>query len=316
MPVPAWREALSGFDILAISLSVGAVAALLWLLPGTETPAPWRADIRRRLRLFLAATLALLTLTSIAVLIARSVAISGRPLLGVGDVVPLVLTQTDFGHAWFARGSAVVLLWIAWAGLKPDRRQPLLYWLRFAFVAVVAYTRSATGHAGDHGDLQLPVWIDWLHLLAAGLWGGVVIVFVAAVRPVLRQQQGEAGRAAVAARFSSIAAAGLGLVVATGIYNAWHALGGWRPLWTTRYGLILDVKVGLVIVMALLGATNRFWHVPAVLRTGRSATAAPAGRAAAFRALAATAAAEALLMLAILALVALLVNGMPPADMP
>ncbi|HET7306629.1 MAG TPA: CopD family protein [Gammaproteobacteria bacterium] len=315
MSVPAWQEALSGFDILAISAAVGGIAALLWLLPGTDTPATWRTDIRRHLRLFLAATLALLTLTSVAVLIARSIAISGRPLLDVGDVVPLVLMQTDFGHIWFVRGGAVVLLWIAWAASKPARRQSLLYWLLLALVAAVAYTRSATGHAGDHGDLQIPVWVDWLHLLAAGLWGGVVIAFVVAVRPVLRQQQSQAGRAEVAERFSSVAAAGLGLVVATGIYNAWHTLGGWRPLWTTRYGVILDIKVGLVIAMALLGATNRFRHVPAVLKAGRG-TAAPLKRAGAFRSLAATAAAETLLMLAILAVVALLVNGMPPADMP
>ncbi|HET6725825.1 MAG TPA: CopD family protein [Gammaproteobacteria bacterium] len=303
MPVSPWREALSGFDILAISLAVGVAAALLWLLPDAQTPDEWRSDSRRRLRLLLILTLTLLTLTSIATLIARSAAISGASLLDVGSVVPLVLTRTDFGRVWFARGIAVVLLWLVWLALKPANRQPRLYWLLLCLVAVVAFTRSATGHPGDHGDFAMPVWFDWLHLLAAGLWGGVVIAFIVAVRPRLLS-----AHALVTARFSSVAAVGLGLVAATGIYNAWHSLDGWGSLWTTRYGAILDIKVGLVILMALLGASNRFLYVPRVVRQDQSALRA-------LRTLVALAACEALLMLAVVAVVALLINAMPPADM-
>lgn len=311
MPVSPWREALSGFDILAISLTVGIIATMLWLMPSTGAAEASRIDIRHRLRRLLSAALALLTLTTIAVLIVRSIAISGRTLTGIGPILPLVLMRTDFGHVWFARAGAVLLLWFAWSRLKADARQPVIYWTLLVLAALVALTRSTTGHAGDHGDFRIPVWIDWLHLLAAGLWGGVIIAFVIAVRPVLRRDPDSASCAFIVRRFSSIAAIGLALVVASGIYNAWHVLGAWRPLWTSDYGRILDIKLGLVILMALLGASNRFRHVPRLLRREVDGDAPPD----AFRLLAATAAAEALLMLAILAVVALLMNSMPPASM-
>src|SRR5699024_2239838 len=144
------------------------------------------------------------------------------------------------------------------------------------------------------------VWLDCLHLLSASLWGGVIIAFVLAVRPVLRRQD-DAVRAAVATRYSTLAAAGLGLVAATGIYNAWQELGAWRPLWSTRYGLILDIKLGLVMLMALAGAGNRFRHVPAMANAARFGAPVISRRTSAFHALTVTSAIEALLMLAILA---------------
>lgn len=314
-PAPAWQEVLSGLDILAVNLVVGAIATLLWLLPPMDTPAAWCVGIRFRLRRLLLASLGLLSLTSVALLVARSLVISGQSLPGLGGVLPLVLMRTDFGHAWIVRAGVILVLWIACITLNTGRPQPRLYWLALACVGVVAWTRSATGHPGDHGNFEFAVWIDWLHLMATGLWGGVVIAFIAALHPILRQHAGT-GSKDIFRRFSRIAAIGLGIAVATGFYNAWTALGGWRPLWTTRYGAILDVKLGLVLLMALLGASNRYRHVPGLLKVTVRNPDSPAGRTAAYRALAMTCRAEALLVLAILAVVALLVNAMQPTDMP
>lgn len=313
--VPAWHEALSGFDILAIILAVGTIATSLWLLPAADPPAAWHTGIRHRLLRVLVISLALLSLTSIAILLARAATISGRSVPELGGVVPLVLMQTDFGHAWLVRAGAVLLLWIACTTFQADRPQRLLHWALLACLAIVAYTRSATGHAGDHGDFTFAVWIDWLHLMAAGLWGGVVMVFIVAVYPSLRHHA-EAGQALTFRRFSRIAGAGLGLAATTGVYKAWAALGGWQPLWTTHYGTILAWKLGLVLLMALLGATNRFRHVPALVRTRLEDPSSPARQSPAFRALALTCAAEALLMIVIVGVVALLVNAMPPMAMP
>ncbi|HET7675434.1 MAG TPA: CopD family protein [Gammaproteobacteria bacterium] len=310
MVAPPWQEVVTGFDVLAVALASGIAFAALWLVPPAAGAAV-REEIQRRLQGFLGAVLGLLTLTSIAVLVARSIAISGAGLADLGDVLPLVLTRTDFGHAWLARAAAVVLLWVLWLtrrALSSMARTPAA-WLVFMLIAVIAYTRSATGHAGDHGDFRIPVWIDWLHLLAAGLWGGVIVAFLIAARPVVARSEDLSSRALVVRRFSSLAAAGLFLAAATGVYNAWRELGGWQPLWTTYFGLVLDIKLALVIAMALAGASNRFWHVPRIV--GASA----AFPARALRALTKTVTAEALLWLAILATVALLLHGMPPASM-
>jgi len=313
MPIPAWHEAITGFDVLAVALIVGAIAARLAWLPGAYDGSRLQPLLLRRLNVLFAAVLGLLTLTSIAMLFARSVAISGEPFPQVAGVVPLVLQKTDFGRVWLARAAAVLLMWLLWMSMAMRRRRQAC--LLAILVGVVAFSRSATGHAGDHGDFAWPVWIDWLHLISAGLWGGAIVTFVLAVRPVLRQHsQQDDLAAAIVKRYSMLAAAGLALAAATGIYNAWQRVGGWQPLLTTRYGLILDAKLVLVTAMAILGATNRFRHVPEVLAAARSGN--PRSLLRALRGLSLTSIAEAVLWLAIIVAVALLLSGVPPSSLP
>ncbi|HEX5420152.1 MAG TPA: CopD family protein [Gammaproteobacteria bacterium] len=314
----AWHEAVTGFDVLGVTLAFGAIAAALWLFSPAAAASAEGIEIGLRFRTLLAAALALLTLTSAAVLVGRSIAISGLSLAHVGRVIPLVLHRTDFGRVWIARAAAVLLSWAVWRRWNPaSKLSSVRLWLLLALVSVVAFSRSATGHAGDHGDFRAAVWIDWLHLLAAGLWGGVIVAFLTAVTPArLRSLDGEKeAAAALLRRFSRLAAAGLALAAISGVYKAWQVLGGWRPLWESRYGLILDAKLALAIAMALLGASNRFRHVPeaiAALRGSRKENLPPD----AFRGLISTAAAEAVLWLCILAAVALLLHAMPPTASP
>ena len=313
MPIPAWHEAITGFDVLAVALIVGAIAARLAWLPGAYDGSRLQPLLLRRLNVLFAAVLGLLTLTSIAMLFARSVAISGEPFPQVAGVVPLVLQKTDFGRVWLARAAAVLLMWLLWMSMAMRRRRQAC--LLAILVGVAAFSRSATGHAGDHGDFAWPVWVDWLHLISAGLWGGAIVTFVLAVRPVLRQHsQQDDLVAAIVKRYSMLAAAGLALAAATGIYNAWQRVGGWQPLLTTRYGLILDAKLVLVTAMAILGATNRFRHVPEVLAAARSGN--PRSLLRALRGLSLTSIAEAVLWLAIIVAVALLLSGVPPSSLP
>lgn len=313
MSIPAWHEAITGFDVLAVTLIVGAVAARLAWLHGANEDSRLQPLLLRRLSLLFAATLGLLTLSSVAILFARSVAISGEAFPQVAGVVPLVLQETDFGKVWLARAAAVLLMWLLWISLGVRKRWPV--WVLAVLVGVVAFSRSATGHAGDHGDFHWPVWIDWLHLISAGLWGGAIVMFVLAVRPVLRQYpQPKDCAATIVRRYSMLAAAGLALAAATGICNAWQRIGAWQPLWTTRYGLILDAKLVLVIAMAILGATNRFRHVPAVFAA--ACTTDPRSWLRVLRGLSRTSVAEAVLWLAILAAVALLLSGVPPSSLP
>src|SRR5262249_57620064 len=51
--------------------------------------------------------------------------------------------------------------------------------------ALLALTRSASGHAADWGDMSLPELMDGLHLLAGSLWGGGLVVLASTVLPVL-----------------------------------------------------------------------------------------------------------------------------------
>lgn len=269
-------------------------------------PAGASARLRRPLGRLLGAALVLLTLTTPGLLVARSLEMSGAPPGAVPRVLPLVLAHTDFGHLWIARVASVAVLWLVWPKLA---ERTAADWLSLGAISVVAFTRSASGHAGDHGDFGPAVWVDWLHIAGAGLWGGLIVAFVLAVRPELRRQPTIADAPTIVARFSMLAGIGFAFVLGTGVYNAWRALGSWAPLWNNRYGLVLDAKVGAFVAMALLGAANRFRNVPAVVR---DASEPPAGSPA-FSALTLASAFEAVIFLSILTATALLLQAEPPS---
>ena len=67
-----------------------------------------------------------------------------------------------------------------------------------------------------------------------------------------------------ATRLSTIAAAALAMVLATGVYNAWQHLDTPGQLWTTVYGRVLLAKLTFVAIMMAIGAANRFFVVPAI----------------------------------------------------
>src|SRR5262249_36254302 len=122
-------------------------------------------------------------------------------------------------------------------------------------------TMSLTGHAADWGDLTTSVAVDWVHAVAASSWAGGVIGLALTVlsRPTLVPPAvlGVIGR-----RFSRLAGLCLLLVVATGIASAWTQLGATARLWTTTYGQLLLLKVALVMIVAGLGAMNRYLVLP------------------------------------------------------
>ena len=68
------------------------------------------------------------------------------------------------------------------------------------------------------------------------------------------------------------AAAGLGVVVVTGVARSVDELGGWRPLVTTGFGRALLVKLVLFAGLVAVGAGNHYRLVPALAAgTGRLA---------------------------------------------
>jgi copper transport protein len=69
-------------------------------------------------------------------------------------------------------------------------------------------------------------------------------------------------------RFSRLAAAGLVVVVATGVARTLDELGGWQRLADSGYGRALLVKVVVFAALAGMGAGNRYLVIPA-LRAGQ-----------------------------------------------
>ncbi|MDP8978489.1 MAG: copper resistance protein CopC [Actinomycetota bacterium] len=104
--------------------------------------------------------------------------------------------------------------------------------------------------AGGHAAAARPPWwgvtVDALHLLAAGLWAGGVLV-LATLRPPGGWRGQEARR--LLERFSPAAAWAFVATVAFGILRGAQELAGIGDLVATSYGQVLSLKIVAVVLM-------------------------------------------------------------------
>ncbi len=165
---------------------------------------------------------------------------------------------------WFWRLGPLVRLWIGWSAGRRRLHAQAIPATMLAVASLLALTRSLSGHAADWGDVTLPVLMDWLHLLAGGLWGGGLVALASVVLPgALRDMASRRTCiAAIARRFATLASPALAVVLVTGVANAWVQVGTMRALWATSYGRTLIAKLFLVGLVLLLGAVNHYFYVP------------------------------------------------------
>ena len=240
---------------LALALVVGGLGFRLLVLRGRAlTP---RAE-RRFFILTGIGVIATLDAGIVAFLMRAEDALQlpfGRLLYG--DLSPLA--RSRFGHAFIAMtlGFALVaaLLFLSWL---TDR--VFLLWPAFLLGLLFASGLSLSGHsAADAGSSWKSQLADWAHLSAACLWIGGLIQLVAVVWPLMPDARREAFLA-----FSRLATVCVGVLLAAGIYLAILRLPQLKDLWTTNYGEVLLVKIGLVSLALAWGGVHKLVAVPAL----------------------------------------------------
>jgi copper transport protein len=72
-------------------------------------------------------------------------------------------------------------------------------------------------------------------------------------------------------RFSALATISVAVVVVTGTWRALDAIGldQLEALVNTNYGRLFLIKLGVIVPHVTLGAVNKFWNVPAIVRRQR-----------------------------------------------
>jgi len=164
-----------------------------------------------------------------------------------GQQLGRYLVDTEFGRAWLITtiaGAVLTVLTFAVRGWTST--------LVIAGLAVAALVPMATqGHAGDEANHNTAVMTLAIHIVAAAVWlGGLLLLVV--IRPVL----GRAGMPAVLGRYSSIALAAFVVVSLSGTMRALAGGVGIAQL-ATPYGILLLVKVFALLAMGVLGAWYR-----------------------------------------------------------
>jgi len=177
-----------------------------------------------------------------------------------------VWTDTRFGEIWTLRvgliAAAVMFSVMALRKLpllmgKRDFRQA--DWLTLtAAVVALPLTSSLNSHAAAaRSDSELYSVVDWLHLVAGGIWaGGLFCLLLVLLVWASRRQDRAEFLAAVIPRFSAVAVPTVAIIVATGAIQWWHNLRGVFTAFDSDYGWTLAVKVVLLTPLLLLAAFN------------------------------------------------------------
>lgn len=215
-----------------------------------------------------------------------------------GDLSPLA-SGTRFGRTFVIMelGFALVaaLIYLAWL---TDRDAFL--WASFALGLVFVSGLSLSGHsAADAGHSWVSELADWVHLAAATLWVGGLVQLALVVWPSWPE-----GRATSFRRFSRLATVLVALLLGAGTYLSVLRLPHVHDLWTTGYGHVLLVKLGLVSLALTWGAAHHFLAVPRIERPGVSG------------ALARTLVGESAVAMAVLLAAAILTDSKPPPQPP
>jgi len=109
---------------------------------------------------------------------------------------------------------------------------------------------AVTGHEGAGSDVALALPAATLHLAAMSVWLGGLTLLGAVILPSVRHGE-RTGPELRLRRWSLMAYGCVVALVVSGEYQASRQLSPVQALWSTRYGVVLLIKAGLVGVMLI-----------------------------------------------------------------
>ena len=278
--------AVRAMFLAALLLATGWVAAL-WRVAQFDA-----ATVRRHRRALAITIFATLVLGTI-LLGLTGCDIAGSPLGGLREPRPWRLALASSlaqSLAVAATGLVLVLISLPWLARGGNRLVPL------AGSLLAVASLALTGHAASAAPQWLTRTMVPVHAASAAFWLGSLPLLAAS----LRCDPAERARRYVL-RFSIHAAGAVALLVGCGVVLALIQVEHFAMLWQTTYGVVLLAKVGAVLLLLALAATNKWWLTP---RIGQDATAIRSLRRSIF--------AEYLLFFSILGLTAVLMQIEPP----
>ncbi|ADG76253.1 Cytochrome c oxidase caa3-type, assembly factor CtaG-related protein [Cellulomonas flavigena DSM 20109] len=185
------------------------------------------------------------------VLAYASVAGASPAAPGFGDELAVFVTQIDLGRTLLSVTTvAAVVTALALVVATPTGAG----WTA-ALALVALWQLGQTGHAAGAASHELATSAMVLHLVSAAVWIGAL-----AALALLERRLGTDVVPAVA-RYSVVAGWCVAGVAVSGVVNSVLRLGGLEGL-STRYGLLLVVKVLLFGALALLGLAHRRVTIP------------------------------------------------------
>ena len=256
-PVASEYRSVRWFEFAALLTLLGVLGFRHAVLPPLAVRGVHTAAAADRARRVGRTAVALYAIAIVIRLIAESIAMHGGEGMSASTVWAM-LTQTTWGIGWILGATGAVLLFLGWA--LPRRIAGVIGSpLALTGAVGIVLAPALSGHAAASAWFVPSVTLDALHVAAAGLWIGGLLIVVTVGIPAMRQLEGNPD-GAVRALFSSFHPLALfcaPLVVVAGLATSWMRLGSMDGL-RTVYGTALLVKVAFFVALAGLGAYNAF----------------------------------------------------------
>lgn len=243
-PVVRWGLPLATLVVnLSAATLVGSLVLALFALPAGERPfeiALDTASIGAAVFTVSAAATGFLTFLNV---------INATPTLDAvfGQQLGRFLVETEIGPAWLLTTIAGAVLTVLTFAVRT--------WVPTLLVAILALASlipmGTQGHAGTEASHTAAVTSLVLHIIAAAVWlGGLVLLVI--VRPAMTRAQLQT----TMLRYSSIALVAFIVVAVSGTVRASIGLLGWQNL-LSPYGVLVLVKVTALLAIGVLGAWYR-----------------------------------------------------------
>lgn len=181
----------------------------------------------------------------------------------VFSILPTFLVKTKYGRFTILRTAFLAgITVLSIVAVVKDQKWATLSGALLSFLLLVVIAMS--GHQGAKGYLNLPFFLDALHLIAVALWiGGLLFIrpFVSAlVKGACVELWGNL--TSLINRFSHLATFCVFIAAITGILLSYFNIKSMTILTQTNYGIVLLIKVFLVGIIIILGGLNKFFVIP------------------------------------------------------
>jgi copper transport protein len=244
-------------EFVALLTVLGALGFRHGVLPPLAARGVPTADAADRARRLGQSVLIVYAVAAVVRLYTESVAMAGEGAPLESDTILALITGTTWGIGWLAGILGALLVLVGWTISKKTVTVGTPLALTGAFAMVLSPAMS--GHASASRHFILSMTLDMLHVAAAGAWlGGLLLVMIAGIPAMRRLTDGntDAAISALVSSFHPIALFCAPLVVIAGLGTSWIRLGSLSNLVATDYGRNLLFKVGVVVLVAGMGAYN------------------------------------------------------------
>jgi copper transport protein len=245
---------------VSIARGIGYAGLILVAGPALVLLALWPRRLERDGPIRLAfAGLGLIALSTVLEFVLEMPYSSGGGLFDYSGGALRDVFDSTFGHAHLVRFAVVVaaafLIRPFLAGRSGRAEQVLLGAL--ALIGVLTWPFS--GHPGSTVAPALTIVADAAHLTGVAVWVGGLVMLAAFLLRRARQTE----LAAILPVWSTWATIAVSVIVLAGVAQALVEVGSLSALWSTRYGVIVMTKAGvLVLVLAVAAVSRRLAAAP------------------------------------------------------